>query len=231
MYKLVLSSRNKNKIRELREMFAGIGDSVEILSLDDIGYEGDIEEDGASYEENSAIKSSVPASRGYIGIADDSGLSVDVLDGAPGVYSARYAGEHVTYSDNNEKLLKVLENEDNRAARFVCVMTLTVPQDAGLELPEELVDDELSEYASEKAGRKVKVIAVRGECPGTILRTLHGEGGFGYDPLFYYEPAGKTFAEMSHEEKNAVSHRGIAVGKFKEVIKAVFEGEYTDADE
>ena len=230
MYKLVLASRNRNKIRELREMLGEISDKIELLSLDDIGYEGDIEEDGASYEENSAIKSAVPASKGYIGVADDSGLSVDALDGAPGVYSARYAGEHVTYSDNNEKLLKVLENEDNRDARFVCVMTLTVPEDSKVKLPRGLADKKLSAYASKKAGRPVKVVAVRGECFGSILRELHGEGGFGYDPLFYYAPAGKTFAEMSHEEKNAVSHRGIAVEKFKKVIKTVFGGMTTDAD-
>ena len=163
MYKIVLASRNRNKIRELREMLEETGDGIELLSLDDIGYEGDIEEDGASYEENSALKSLVPASMGYIGVADDSGLSVDVLDGAPGVYSARYAGEHVTYSDNNEKLLKALENEEDRSARFVCVMTLTVPSDSKVRLPEEIVDRELSAYASERAGRDVEVAAVRGE--------------------------------------------------------------------
>ncbi len=205
-------------------MLAEVTDSIEILSLDDIGYEGDIEEDGSSYEENSAIKSLVPASMGYVGIADDSGLSVDVLDGAPGVYSARYAGEHVTYTDNNEKLLKVLENEDNRAAKFVCVMTLAVPDGAGVDLPCDVVDEELSRFATERAGRRVKVAAVRGECAGTILRELRGEGGFGYDPMFYFEPAGKTFAEMDHEEKNAVSHRGEAVSKFKSLIRTVFGG-------
>ncbi len=229
MYKIVLASRNKNKIRELREMLASVAGELEILSLDDVGYEGDIEEDGESYEENSVIKSSVPAALGYIGVADDSGLSVDVLDGAPGIYSARYAGEHVTYTDNNEKLLKVLENEDNRAAKFVCVMSITVPDGAGIELPDELTDSALSSYASERAGRPCKVIAVRGECPGTIIREFRGEGGFGYDPLFLYGPSGKTFAEMDHEEKNAVSHRGIAVSKFLGVVKTVFGGE-NDAD-
>ena len=113
----------------------------------------------------------------------------------------------------------------------MCVMTLTVPAESGVKLPEELVDRELSAYASEKAGRNVEVVAVRGECPGTILKELHGEGGFGYDPLFYYGPAGKTFAEMSHEEKNAVSHRGIAAEKFKKVVKTVFGGDANDADE
>lgn len=225
MYKLVLASRNKNKIAELREMFSDVGDGIEILSLDDIGYEGDIEEDGDSYEMNSVIKSSVPAKFGYIGIADDSGLSVDALDGAPGIYSARYAGAHVTYSDNNEKLLKVLENEDNRAAKFVCAMSITVPEGLNVRIPDDLTDRELSAYATAKAGRACRVATVRGECPGKIINECRGREGFGYDPLFLYEPAGLTFAEMSHEAKNAVSHRGAAVSKFKEVLRRIFAAE------
>jgi len=227
MYKIVLASRNKNKIAELREMLSTVSDKIELLSLDDIGYEGDIDEDGTSYEENSVIKSSTPASLGYIGIADDSGLSVDVLDGAPGIYSARYAGEHVTYTDNNEKLLKVLENEDNRAAKFVCAMSITVPDGCGLSVPSELVDKALSEFASKRCKRKVSAVTVRGECCGTILREQRGVDGFGYDPLFFYEPAGKTFAEMTHEEKNAVSHRGIAVSAFISVLMKIFAKEET----
>lgn len=222
MHKIVLASRNKNKITELRELLSEISDKLELLSLDDIGYEGDIEEDGASYEENSVIKSSVPASLGYIGIADDSGLSVDCLDGAPGIYSARYAGEHVTYSDNNEKLLKALENETDRSAAFVSVMSIAVPDGSEITIPDRLVDETLSEYASERCARPVKVACRRGVCKGVILRSLRGKEGFGYDPLFYYEPAGKTFAEMTHEEKNAVSHRGAAVRAFAELLKEIF---------
>ncbi len=220
MIEFVLASRNKNKIAEYKELLSFLSGKVKILSLDDIGFEGDIEEDGTSYEENSVIKSTVPVSLGYIGLADDSGLSVDVLDGAPGIYSARYAGAHVTYSDNNEKLLKTLENVDNRSAKFVCVISLTFPVGA-LDAPEDLIDRELSRYASEKAGRPVCVIAVRGECRGLITREIRGREGFGYDPLFLYEPAGATFAEMSHEEKNAVSHRGRAVKKFTEALRSL----------
>ena len=220
MLEFVLASRNKNKIAEYTELLSFLSGKVKILSLDDIGFEGDIVEDGASYEENSVIKSSVPASLGYIGLADDSGLSVDVLDGAPGVYSARSAGAHVTYKDNNEKLLKALEGENNRSAKFVCVISLTFPVGA-LDAPEDLIDPELSRYASEKAGRPVCVVAFRGECPGVITRELRGREGFGYDPLFLYEPSGVTFAEMSHEEKNAVSHRGRAVEKFTKAIKSL----------
>ncbi|MBR6917357.1 MAG: non-canonical purine NTP pyrophosphatase, partial [Clostridia bacterium] len=215
MHKLVLASRNRNKIAELQAMFSDISPEVEILSLDDIGCEGDIVEDGDSYEENSVIKSCVPASKGYIGVADDSGLSVDALDGAPGVYSARYAGAHVTYTDNNEKLLKVMENIDDRGASFVCVMSITVPDSLNISIPEELVDKELSDFASARCGTSVKVVAVRGECRGEILREFRGCDGFGYDPLFLYKPFGKTFAQMSADEKNSVSHRGRAVEKFK----------------
>ena len=222
MYKIVLSSRNKNKIVELREMFSALSDKVEIISLDDAGINGDALEDGASYEENSAIKSIIPASYGYIGAADDSGLSVDALDGAPGIYSARYAGEAVTYKDNNDKLLKTLENEDNRAAKFVCVMTLAVPDEIDIDIPPELVNPELSAFASDRCGKDVTMISVRGECPGVILRETRGKEGFGYDPLFLYEPLGKTFAELSHEEKNAVSHRGRAVSAFIDVLKRIF---------
>lgn len=222
MTKLVLASGNKNKIREFSEMFKDYSDKISIISLSDIGFSGDIEEDGDSYEKNSVIKSSVPASLGYIGIADDSGLSVDVLDGAPGIYSARYAGEHVTYTDNNEKLLKVLENEDDRRAKFVCAMSIAVPRSSGIAIPEALIDKELSAFATERAGREVDVATVRGECEGTITRSLRGAEGFGYDPLFLYEPLGKTFAELTHEEKNAVSHRGRAVALFKELIDKIF---------
>lgn len=223
MYRLVLSSRNKNKIAELREMLADIGDKIEILSLDDVGINDDAVEDGTSYEENSAIKSLIPASYGYIGIADDSGLSVDALDGAPGIYSARYAGEAVTYKDNNDKLLKTLENEENRNARFVCAMTLSVPDEIDVDIPADLVDPELSAFASDRCGKDVTVVSVRGECPGVILRETRGNEGFGYDPLFYYEPLGKTFAELSHEEKNSVSHRGRAVSAFVSVLKQIFK--------
>ena len=223
MYKVVLATRNKNKIREFGELLRGLSDKIEILSLDDIGYEGDIEEDGATYEENSVIKSSVPASLGYIGVADDSGLSVDVLDGAPGIFSARYAGEHVTYTDNNEKLLAVMKGESRRGARFVCVMSLTIPDELGIAVPDDLVNAELSRFAALRCGRAVTVVTLRGECFGTILDECRGEGGFGYDPLFYYEPYGKTFAEMTQEEKGSVSHRGAAVRLLTEAADRIFK--------
>lgn len=189
--KIVLASRNAHKIAELRELLTRLtGKELDILSLDDIGFSGEIEENGNSFEENAAIKASVPASLGYIGIADDSGLSVDFLDGAPGIYSARYAGEPCDNAKNNEKLLENLKNvpKEKRTAKFVCVIAAVAPNGERL--------------------------VVRGECPGEILTELHGNGGFGYDPLFFYPPAGKTFAELSASEKNTVSHRAVAMERF-----------------
>lgn len=218
MIDFVLATGNRNKVAEYSELLSPLADKVRILSLKDVGITGDVVEDGDTFEENSVIKSSVPAALGYIGVADDSGLAVDALDGAPGIYSARYAGENVTYRDNNEKLLRELEGVKDRGAKFVCVISITIP-DGTLEVPEELVDRPLSVFASERCGRSVRVIAVRGECPGVITEELRGREGFGYDPLFLYEPSGVTFAEMSHEEKNAVSHRGAAARAFLEIIK------------
>ncbi|MBP3333759.1 MAG: XTP/dITP diphosphatase [Clostridia bacterium] len=184
--KVVLASRNKNKIREIKEIYRNIvGEELDILSLDDIGYTDEIEEDGNSFEENSRIKASVPATLGYIGLADDSGLAVDALGGAPGIYSARYSGEGATDAKNNAKLLKNLEGVADRAAKFVCVFSAVAPD-----------------------GR---FIIVRGECPGIIAESESGKGGFGYDPLFIYQPLSKTFGELSSEEKNKVSHRARAL--------------------
>ena len=199
MYKIVLASRNRKKIRELETLLSDLSSKVQVLSLDDIGYTEEIIEDGDTFSANSRIKASVPARLGYIGIADDSGLEVDALGGAPGVYSARFSGEGATDGANNEKLLSLLENvpDEKRTARFRTVVTCAFPDGTDFQ--------------------------VEGVCEGTILRAADGDGGFGYDPLFYYAPLGKTFAVLSADEKNAVSHRGRAmrefVKKFKEYIK------------
>ena len=197
--KIVLASRNQKKINELRTLLSKEGLDIDILSLDDIGYYGDIEENGNSFEENAIIKASVPASLGYIGIADDSGLCVDALDGAPGIYSARFAGEPCNDSENNRKLLAMLGNlpAEKRGASFVCTIAAVAPN-----------------------GNR---ITVRGECRGRILTELHGKAGFGYDPLFFYDNFGKTFAELSQEEKNLVSHRGVAIKKFSTEFKHFLE--------
>lgn len=195
MIKLVLASRNKKKIKELETLLGSLTSKVQVLSLDDIGYTDDIVEDGDTFADNSRIKARVPAKLGYIGIADDSGLTVDALGGAPGVYSARYSGEGATDERNNAKLLSELFDvpDEKRGAQFRTVVTCAFPDGTDFQ--------------------------VEGVCEGRILHAPEGEGGFGYDPLFYFEPFGKTFAALSPEEKNSVSHRGKAMREFAEKFK------------
>jgi XTP/dITP diphosphohydrolase len=215
--KIVLASHNKKKIRELETLLAEISsNTIEVLSLGDIGWHEDIVEDGDSFLENAVIKASVPASLGYIGVADDSGLAVDALNGAPGVYSARYSGEDADDSRNNAKLLCDMQDvpDEKRTARFVSVVACVLPREMNEEIPAELL-------TTSRDG--LRGFAVRGECEGTILHELHGEGGFGYDPLFFVEEKGKTFAQLSADEKNAISHRGHAMRAFGDAFAAVFQ--------
>ena len=193
---MVMASRNRGKIKELETLLREISPDIEVLGLDDIGYEGDIEENGETFEENAFIKASVPAKLGYIGIADDSGLCVDALGGAPGIYSARYSGKGS--EANNDKLLLFMDPvpDGKRQARFVSVICVVFPDGT----PD---------------------IMVRGECEGTITRERRGEGGFGYDPLFFYPPLGATFGELSAETKNRISHRANAMKKLAEEIKKI----------
>ncbi len=202
--KIVLASRNRGKIAEMQKLLSDLAADLEVLSLDDIGFFGEIEENGTTFEENAKIKASVPASMGYIGVADDSGLEVDALDGAPGVYSARYSGEGATDGKNNEKLLRELANipDAERTARFRSVIACVFPNG--------------------------DTVLASGSCEGTILREARGEGGFGYDPLFYYAPYGKSFGEMQGDEKNGISHRGRAMAEFKKRMKEKVD---TDANE
>ena len=162
MKEIVLASRNKKKINELRiNLKNEFGDDISVLSLDDIGYYDEIEENGKTFEENAIIKASVAAKLGYIGVADDSGLCIDTLGGEPGVYSARYSGGDD--EANNDLVLKKMEGKSNRDAKYVCAMACVFP-------------DHSNDFT------------VLGECHGKILTERHGTGGFGYDPLFYYEP-------------------------------------------
>lgn len=185
MIKVVLATRNKNKINELKTFFKQLSTlDITVLSLDDIGYYGEIEENGTTFEENAISKAMVPARLGYIGIADDSGICVDALGGAPGIYSARFSGGDD--EDNNDLLLEKLKGESNRDAKYVCAMACVFP-------------DHTNDFT------------VRGECFGKILTKRQGTGGFGYDPLFYFEPFGKTFAQVELSKKNTVSHRSIAM--------------------
>ncbi len=199
--KIVLASRNKHKISELQALLGKYVEGIEVLSLDDIGFNGDIVEDGATFEENAFIKASTIARLGYIGVGDDSGLCVRALDGAPGVYSARYAGGHGDDSANNALLLKNLSDKQDRGAEFVCVIACVLPSDTS------------------------HGYFFRGATEGEIIDEYRGVGGFGYDPLFYYAPMKKTFAEMSAEEKNSISHRGKAVELLARDIKNITKKE------
>jgi len=183
--KIVLASKNAHKIAELQALLSEHIENIEILSLADAGIEGEIVEDGKSFAENALIKARAAASSGYIGVGDDSGLCVRALGGAPGIYSARYSGEHGNDKSNNELLLKNLEGETDRYAEFVCDIACVFPD-----------------------GRE---FVVEGVASGEITKSADGEGGFGYDPYFYYPPLKKTFAELSAKEKNSVSHRGRAI--------------------
>lgn len=195
MIEIVLASRNKHKISEFQVLLSkAFGDKVKVLSLDDIGFTDEIIEEGSTFEENAITKASVPARLGYIGIADDSGICVDALGGAPGIYSARYSGG--SDEDNNDLLLKELEGKADRHAQYVCAIACVFPNHS--------FD-----------------FVVRGECHGKILTERQGNGGFGYDPLFYYEPFGKTFAQIELAKKNEVSHRANAVNKFIEKLSQV----------
>jgi XTP/dITP diphosphohydrolase len=200
MKKLIIASNNQGKINEIKKVLNDI--PINVFSLKDIGLDIDVEEDGITFEENAKKKSEEiykelikRGESNFIVMSDDSGLEVEYLNGEPGVYSARYAGEHGNDKKNNEKLLLNLKgvSYDNRNARFVCQLAL--------------INDK-NIYKS-----------VTGTVNGYILEEERGRDGFGYDPLFLYEPFNKTFAELTIEEKNDISHRGIALKKISAVIK------------
>ena len=200
MKKLIIASNNQGKINEIKKVLNDM--PINVFSLKDIGLEIDVEEDGITFEENAKKKSEEiykelikRGESNFIVMSDDSGLEVEYLNGEPGVYSARYAGEHGNDKKNNEKLLLNLKgvSYDNRNARFVCQLAL--------------INDK-NIYKS-----------VTGTVNGYILEEERGRDGFGYDPLFLYEPFNKTFAELTIEEKNDISHRGIALKKISAVIK------------
>ncbi len=186
--KLVLASKNAKKLKEMNEILSGMG--VEVCSQADIGVDVDVEETGASFEENSMLKAkAVMEASGLPAIADDSGLCVDALNGAPGVYSARYGGEGLDDAGRYRMLLANMPKDQPRTAKFVSVITCCFPNG--------------------------DVLTARGECPGAIAFAAMGEGGFGYDPVFFLPKLKKTFAQLSPEEKNAVSHRGKALEAFQ----------------
>ena len=191
---LVLATRNPGKTREIRELLKDF--PIEIKNLDDFGPTPDIEEDGDTFDENAFRKASFTAKvLGLPALADDSGLEVEALGGGPGVHSARYAGPSATDDERVAKLLKEMEGKENRAAAFMCVISIAVPSGVAL--------------------------TYEGRCEGVITEAPAGENGFGYDPIFYYPPMKKTFAQLSAEEKNRVSHRGKALEELKEEFDKV----------
>ena len=181
---LVIASNNAHKIQEISDM---VEDRLRVISMKEAGFEGDIDENGETFEENAVIKArAVAKATGYCALGDDSGLSVDALDGAPGVHSARYCGRHGDDKANNDLLIANMADipAEDRTAEFVCAMALSLPNG--------------------------EVKTVRGTCPGVITFAPRGNGGFGYDPYFEYL-SGETFAEMAQEEKIRISHRANAM--------------------
>ena len=192
--KIIVATKNKGKMREIKSILSD--SKYEILSMEDIGLDVEVDEDADTFTGN-AIKKAVEIMKvcNEITLADDSGLVVDALGGAPGVYSARYEGEHGDDLQNNLLLLKNMENEKNRSAKFVCAMALSFPD-----------------------GR---IIDVEGEFHGQIDYEMKGTGGFGYDVLFYLPEYNMTSAEISAEEKNKISHRAKALQLIKEKLEDI----------
>ena len=185
---LVLATKNNGKISEFRDLFKKSG--IEIKTLDDFGPIPPVIEDGATFEDNAVKKAQFTARvLGIPAIADDSGLTVKALQGAPGVFSSRYAGENADDESNNRKLLAEMEDVEDRTAAFVCVLAIAVPSGPAL--------------------------IYEGTCEGTIAETPKGDQGCGYDPLFYYPPFLKTFAQLTRKEKNSISHRGKAIEELR----------------
>ena len=199
--KVVLASKNKHKLVEISQITEKFG--MELVLQADLGVDIDVEETGSTFEENSLLKAeAVMKATGLPALADDSGIAVDALGGAPGIYSARYGFDESL--DDWGRLLLLLKNTEDvpdgqRQAKFVCVISFITPDG--------------------------QVIQARGEIHGELTREPRGENGFGYDPIFYYPPLGKTTAELTAEEKNEVSHRANALKVFYEKLK---EAGYAD---
>ena len=190
--KLVLASRNQKKLRELREILSAQG--VEVVSEADVGVDVDVEETGTTFEENALLKArAVCEASGLPAVADDSGLCVDALGGAPGVYSARYGGPGLDDVGRYRLLLENMRGMLDRRCKFVSAICCCFPDG--------------------------EVITARGECPGTLAYAPRGEDGFGYDPIFFLPERKKTFAELTAEEKNAISHRGRALEEFRSKLE------------
>lgn len=190
--KLVLASHNKHKAEEIKKI---LGEGFEIITQDEAGFCGEVVEDGITFEENAIKKAeTIMKAVGLPTIADDSGLCVKALGGAPGIYTARYAGENATDADNIAKLLGVLDGvpEEKRDAEFMCCIAYARPDE--------------------------ETVTFTGKCEGRILFEIAGENGFGYDPIFFSPVFGKSLAQVSAEEKNSISHRSRALELFKKSL-------------
>ncbi len=188
---IIFATKNKGKIKEIKQILP----SFDILSMEDAGICIDIVEDGKTFIENAIKKASEIAKvSGKVTIADDSGLEIDFLDGKPGIHSARYLGENTPYLEKNNHILQEMENvpEQKRTARFVCAIAAVFPNG--------------------------KILTAQDTIEGRIAYEQKGENGFGYDPIFFVPELGKTTAELSPEQKNAISHRGKALQKMKQLL-------------
>ena len=195
--KLVLASKNPGKLREMREILQGLG--IEVISETEAGVEVEVEETGSTFAENACLKAGAVAKASDLpAIADDSGLCVDALNGAPGVYSARYGGEGLDDVGRYRLLLENMRGMLDRRCRFVSAICCCFPN-----------------------GDRVEA---EGECRGTLAYAPKGEDGFGYDPIFFVPGLKKTFAQLTPEEKNAISHRGVALRNFKVELENYLNG-------
>ena len=196
--KVVLASKNAHKLQELQDILSAQG--VEVILESAAGVDVEVEETGTTFEENSLLKArAVMEASGLPAIADDSGLMVDALNGAPGVYSARYGGPGLDDAGRYRLLLENMRGVLDRKCRFVSAITLCMPSG--------------------------DIVTARGECPGTLAYAPQGENGFGYDPIFFIPEKKKTFAQLTAEEKNAISHRGRALQLFQEKLAAYLAGQ------
>ncbi len=197
MMKMVLASKNAHKLTEMSAILSQLG--IQVVLESDVGVDVDVEETGTTFEENAALKAvAVMKACGLPAIADDSGLCVTALGGGPGVYSARYGGERLSDRDRYQLVLNGLSGQLDRSAKFVSAICCAFPSGG--------------------------MVTARGECPGLITYSPRGEDGFGYDPVFLVPEKKKTFAEMSAQEKNAISHRGVALQNFKVELEKYLQG-------
>ena len=195
--KVVLASKNAHKLVEMSAILSQLG--IEVVLESDVGVDVDVEETGTTFEENAALKAiAVMKQSGLPAIADDSGLCVTALGGGPGVYSARYGGEGLSDKDRYQLVLNGLSGQLDRSAKFVSAICCAFPNG--------------------------DTVTARGECPGLITYAPRGEDGFGYGPVFLVPEKRKTFAEMTAEEKNAISHRGVALQNFKVELEKYLDG-------